>query len=90
MFRSQFHHVNKLYSIIDTGHTEKIDKEKFRLLLDKCDVSLSQADLDLLWKDFEDEVILFSNLVRRFFKPDEFDRLREVHFKKKIGKFKNT
>jgi len=46
---------------------------------------LSDSEVDELWKDFEAEVIPFSNLVRRFFKPDEFSRLRSIKFKIKLG-----
>lgn len=85
VFRTQFHRINKLYSIIDTSHLEKIDKEKFGLVLEKCQLHLSPSDIELIWKDFEAENVPFSNVVRRFLKPDEFDQLREVHFKRKIG-----
>lgn len=85
MLRTQFHRVNKVYSIIDPSHKEKIDRSKFRTLLEKCSVEMSDAEIDLLWKDFEADVVPFSNFVRRFFKPAEFDRIRDVHYKRKIG-----
>ena len=46
---------------------------------------LTDSEIDLLWKDFEAETIPFSHLVRRFFKPDEFSRLRNIKFKIKLG-----
>ena len=70
---------------MDPSHSEKINKEKFGQLLSKLGLELSQEELELIWQDFDAELVRFSNIVRRFFKPDEFDRIREVHYKRKIG-----
>lgn len=77
--------MNKTYSIMDPSHSEKINKEKFGQLLSKLGLELSQEELELIWRDFDAELVRFSNIVRRFFKPDEFDRIRDVHYKRKIG-----
>jgi Ca2+-binding EF-hand superfamily protein len=77
--------MNKTYSIMDPSHSEKINKEKFGQLLSKLGLELTQEELELIWQDFDAELVRFSNIVRRFFKPDEFDRIREVHYKRKIG-----
>lgn len=86
MLRTRFHRMNKAYSIIDSTHTEKIDKAKLAVILDKCKVDMSIDEIELVWKDFEAEVVPFSNFVRRFLRPDEFDKIRELHYKRKIGK----
>lgn len=85
VLRTQFHRMNKTYSIMDPSHSEKINKEKFGQLLSKLGLELSQEELELIWGDFDAELVRFSNIVRRFFKPDEFDRIRDVHYKRKIG-----
>ena len=87
--RTKFHSINKIYSLIDPKHTEKIDKENFRKLFEKFDLNLEQAEIDLLWRDFDADLIPFSNLMRRFFMPDEFYRFRNGKYKKQQGIFSN-
>lgn len=86
MLRTRFHRMNKAYSIIDATHTEKIDKAKLAVILEKCKVDMTSDEIELVWKDFEADVVPFSNFVRRFLRPDEFDKIRELHYKRKIGK----
>ena len=89
MLRTKFHRMNKAYSIIDSSQTEKIDKAKLKGILEKCNVEMNDDEVDLVWKDFEADVIPFSNFVRRFLRPAEFDKIRELHYKCKIGKLLN-
>ena len=35
--------------------------------------------------NFDDNVIPFSNIVRRFFKRDEFSEIRNINFKIRLG-----
>jgi hypothetical protein len=47
---------------------------------------LNDDDMDLLWKDFDSDQVSFSNVIRRFLKPDEFDQIRSNKYKVQIGK----
>lgn len=35
LFRTKFHTVNKQFSMLDSNRSEKIDKENFKILLEK-------------------------------------------------------
>ncbi|CAF0707697.1 unnamed protein product [Brachionus calyciflorus] len=86
IIRLQFHSINKYFSGLDPQQTECIDKETFRLLMIKCGANFTSEQIDLLWKDFEADSIPFSNFLRRFFRPDEFNNFREIRQKIKLEK----
>ena len=46
---------------------------------------MSPADVEYIWKDFDSDLVPFSNLVRRFIMADEFDKIRKIKEEIKLG-----
>ncbi len=85
LIRIKFHSINRQFTIINKLHEEKLDKSKFQKLLAKNGLALNDADIDLLWKDFDCDQVSFSNVIRRFLKSEEFDQIRNIKYKVQIG-----
>lgn len=51
----------------------------------RCGLELNTHEAELLWKDFHTKVVRFSNLVRRFFLPSEFNQIRTIKDKIELG-----
>lgn len=85
IFRVKFHSITKHFAVIDSNHTEKLDKEKFRFLMAKCGLKMTYEEVEHVWKGFEMESVPFSNLVRRFIIPEEFSKIRKIKDEIKQG-----
>ena len=46
---------------------------------------MSPADVEYIWKDFDSDLVPFSNLVRRFIMADEFDKIRKIKEEIRLG-----